>query len=106
MLPEFLRRKVFLRQETVYPNQKKSIISKVFNDDNNLKKIARTVKTEGMETDAQILTNNQEVILTKQKKMEEDVKAIAEQLFNLSQVVMTIPGIAQNEKAADEAAMG
>ena len=34
MLPDFMRRRVLVKQETLFPNKKKSIFSKVLNDDN------------------------------------------------------------------------
>ena len=49
MLPDILRRKVIKRSETVFPNQKKNIFSKIFQDDNTLKRIARSVVEKGNE---------------------------------------------------------
>ena len=34
MMPDFMRRRVLVKQETLFPNKKKSIFSKVLNDDN------------------------------------------------------------------------
>ena len=34
MLPDFIRRRVLVKEETLFPNKKKSIFSKVLNDDN------------------------------------------------------------------------
>ena len=34
MLPDFMKRRVLVKQETLFPNKKKSIFSKVLNDDN------------------------------------------------------------------------
>ena len=34
MLPDFVKRRVLVKQETLFPNKKKSIFSKVLNDDN------------------------------------------------------------------------
>ena len=54
MLPDFLRRKVIRRMETVYPNQKKNILSKVFQDDNTLKRIAKAIVEKGNEVTQQL----------------------------------------------------
>jgi hypothetical protein len=56
MIPAFIRRKIYKKQETVYPNQKTSLFTKVFNDDNTLKKIASAVKSEGMEASTNYIT--------------------------------------------------
>ena len=49
MLPDFLRRKVIKRSETVFPNQKKNILAMIFQDDNTLKRIAKAVVEKGHE---------------------------------------------------------
>ena len=52
ILPDFVRRRFIVRQETVLPNQSKSIFAKVFQDDNTLKRIAHTVVAKGNEVSA------------------------------------------------------
>lgn len=49
MLPDLISRKFIQRQETVFPNKKKNICSKVFQDDNTLKRIGKAVIEKGYE---------------------------------------------------------
>ena len=54
MLPDIISRKFIQRQETVLPNKRKNICSKIFQDDNTLKRIAKAVIEKGNE----VLHNN------------------------------------------------
>jgi hypothetical protein len=43
MLPDFIRRRFIVKQETLYPNRKRGILSKILHDDNTLSKITKGV---------------------------------------------------------------
>jgi hypothetical protein len=43
-LPEWLRRKIIVRGETIYPNKRRNILAKFFYDDYTLQRITRNVK--------------------------------------------------------------
>jgi len=49
LLPESLRRRFIVRQETVLPNKGNSLLAKILSDDNTLKRIARAVIEHGNE---------------------------------------------------------
>ena len=68
-----------------------------------LRKIANSVRLEGKETEAQLLKANQDTILLRQRAMQESVKALADQMFELRSMITTIPGIVKKRREEDVA---
>ena len=68
-----------------------------------LRKIANSVRLEGKETEAQLLKANQDTILLRQRAMQESVKALADQMFELRSMITTIPGIVKKKREEDVA---
>lgn len=112
LLPDFIRRRMVIRQETVYPNVKKNILAKIFYDDNTLRRIARTVAEEENEvscsvscfvwamfkrllhfqSDTQKLTRRQEEILLKLRTVKDSIKGLNEDLEEIKRAVRSRSG--------------
>ena len=68
-----------------------------------LRKIANSVRLEGKETEAQLLKANQDTILLRQRTMQDSMKALADQMFELRAMIGTIPGIVKKKREEDVA---
>ena len=80
MLPDFLRRRFIIRQENLFPNIKRNILSKILKDDNTVKRIARDVVEGGGETEINQLSNKMDDVTGEISLFKDEVKRISEEL--------------------------
>ena len=68
-----------------------------------MRKIANSVRLEGKETEAQLLKANQDMIMLRQRTMQDSMKALGDQMFELRAMIATIPGIVKKKREEDVA---
>ena len=61
MLPDCIRRRFIVKQQTVYPNEKRGMVTKILREENTLNRITKGVVDDGQVSGlSQAFTDNQD----------------------------------------------
>ena len=61
------------------------------------------MRLEGKETEAQLLKANQDMIMLRQRMMQDSMKVLSDHMFELKAMINTIPGIVKRKREEDVA---
>ena len=80
MLPDFLRRRLAVKEEHIYPNRDKlrNCFSRFFQDSSTLQRIADAVAAGGQENELSQLTQKMDDVANKVRSLKENLKQMAD----------------------------
>ena len=90
VLPDFLKRRFFIREESVYPNKSRNIFSKFLKDDSTLQRISKAVVAGGNESEISQLSTRLEDVVNKMRALKEQIKQMSDDQITSSRILQSI----------------